>query len=175
MNSETAMYWMIGFCAVATAALVIQVILLAVLASAAVKTRKQIAGLIEKTEPLISKLEPIVETTRRLADELRQYAGEFSGKANELLDLSRKQLSTIDGVLGEAAARTRAQMDRIEMVMDDTVNRFQETTSLLQNGVVRPLRQINALSAGIRATLSALLSGHRTTVEQATHDEEMFI
>lgn len=175
MNSETALYWMIGFCAVATAALVTQVILLAVMASAVAKVRKQVAGLIEKTEPLIAKIEPIVDTTRHLAEDLRKYAGEFSGKANELLDLGRKQLTTVDEVLGEAAARTRAQMDRIEMVMDDTVNRFQETTSLLQNGVVRPLRQLNALSAGIRATLSALLSSRRTTVEQATHDEEMFI
>jgi hypothetical protein len=66
-------------------------------------------------------------------------------------------------------------MDRIEMVMDDTVDRFQETTTLLQNSVVRPLRQINALVAGLRATLSFLAGGRRTTVDEATHDEEMFI
>jgi hypothetical protein len=77
--------------------------------------------------------------------------------------------------MAEATARTRTQMDRIEMVMDDTVNRFQETTSLLQSGIVRPLRQINALTAGIRTALSVLSGARRTTVEHATHDEEMFI
>jgi hypothetical protein len=66
-------------------------------------------------------------------------------------------------------------MDRIEMVVDDTVNRFQETTTLLQNSIVKPIRQINALSAGIRAAVSVLFGGRRTSVERATHDEEMFI
>jgi hypothetical protein len=66
-------------------------------------------------------------------------------------------------------------MDRIEMVMDDTVNRFQETTTLLQNSIVRPLKQINAVTAGIRAALSFLAGSSRATVERATHDEEMFI
>jgi hypothetical protein len=66
-------------------------------------------------------------------------------------------------------------MDRIEMVMDDTVNRFQETTTLLQNSIVRPLKQINAVSAGIRAAVSYLAGSRRSTVERATHDEEMFI
>jgi hypothetical protein len=92
-----------------------------------------------------------------------------------MLDLGQKQLVRVDGVMAEATARTRTQMDRIEMVMDDTVNRFQETTSLLQNGIVKPLRQLNAVTAGVRAALSFLAQGRRTTVEQATHDEEMFI
>jgi hypothetical protein len=66
-------------------------------------------------------------------------------------------------------------MDRIEMVLDDTVNRFQETTTLLQNGVLKPLKQISALAIGVRAGFAFLLGARRTTVEQATHDEEMFI
>lgn len=100
---------------------------------------------------------------------------EISARANDLLDLSRQQVARVDEVLGEAAARTRAQMDRIEMVLDDTVSRFQETTTLLQNGILKPLKQLNALTLGIRAALSILTGGNRTTVAQATHDEEMFI
>jgi gas vesicle protein len=172
MNSDSALLWI---CIAFTAALALQVILLAVMAVASLRMRKQVSGFIESLEPLIAKIEPIAETSQGILNDVRKYAAEFSGKTNELLDLTRKQLGRVDEVLAEATARTRTQMDRIEMVMDDTVNRFQETTSLLQDGVVRPLRQLNALTAGIRAAVGFLVGGQRTTVEQATHDEEMFI
>jgi len=175
MNLETALYWMIGFTATAAACLVIQVILLAVMARASLGMKKQAVNLIARVEPLVSRIEPIAETSQQVLEDVRRYAAEISNKTNDLLDLSRQELVRVDEVLGEATARTRAQMDRIEMVMDDTVNRFQETTTLLQNSIVRPLKQINALTAGLRAALSFLAGGRRTTVEQATHDEEMFI
>ena len=91
------------------------------------------------------------------------------------MEMSRRELARIDDVMGEATDRTRAQMDRIEMVLDDTVNRYQETIALLQSGILRPLRQLNAITAGIRATIAVLAGSRRRTVEQATHDEEMFI
>jgi hypothetical protein len=179
MNSDTALLWI---CVAFTAALVIQVILLAAMAVASLRMRKQVQGLISRVEPLISKIEPMIVTSRNVLDtsqnilnDVRKYAGEISAKSNDLLEISRRQLGRVDEIMAEATARTRTQMDRIEMVMDDTVNRFQETTTLLQNSVVTPLRQLNALTAGIRTAIGFLVGGRRTTVEQATHDEEMFI
>jgi uncharacterized protein YoxC len=166
---------MIGFTATALACLLIQVILLYSMARASWAVKKQTAEMAAKVAPLVERIEPILDNTRQLIEDVGRYSAEISGKTNEILDLSRKQLIRVDDVMGEAASRTRAQMDRIEMVMDDTVNRFQETTTLLQNSIVRPVRQINAVTAGIRAALSYLAGSRRATVEQATHDEEMFI
>ena len=172
MNPQDTLLWI----AIAvTVALVVQVVLIAVMTVATLRTRRQVADLVAKIEPLIGKISPIAEKSELILDDVRKYAAEASAKANELLDLSRKQLGRVDEVMAEATARTRTQMDRIEMVMDDTVNRFQETTTLLQTGIMRPLRQINALTAGIRTAFSFLANARRTTVEQATHDEEMFI
>ncbi|HXN48029.1 MAG TPA: hypothetical protein VN893_15385 [Bryobacteraceae bacterium] len=175
MDSNSAVNWMIVFASAASLCLVIQVILLGVMAYASWVTKKQSAELVAKVGPLVEKIEPFVDTSQQVLEDVRRYAAEISSKTNDLLDLSRKQLLRVDDVMGEAASRTRAQMDRIEMVMDDTVNRFQETTTLLQNSIVRPVRQINAVTAGIRAALSYMAGSRRATVEQATHDEEMFI
>jgi hypothetical protein len=166
---------MISFTATAAACLIIQVILLAFMARASWVMKKQTRELVARVEPLVDKIEPIAGQTQQVLEDVRRYAAEISSKTNDILELGRKQLVRVDDVMGEAAARSRAQMDRIEMVMDDTVNRFQETTTLLQNSIVRPVRQINAVTAGIRATLSFLAGSRRATVEQATHDEEMFI
>ncbi len=167
---------------VAAVAIVIQVILLSVMAWSSWTMKKQVSQLVPKLEPiieksqaLITKIEPMTETGQRILEDVRRYASEFSTKGTELLDLSQKQLVRVDEVLAEATGRARAQMDRVELVLDDTVNRFQETTTLLQNGVLRPLRQLNAITAGVRTALAMLTGNRRTTVEHATHDEEMFI
>jgi hypothetical protein len=172
MNLETTLLWI---CIAFTVALVVQVALLIVIMVSALRMRREVTDLVQTVKPVIEKIGPIADTSQRVLEDVRKYAGELSTKANDLLDLGQKQLVRVDGVMAEAAARTRTQMDRIEMVMDDTINRFQETTTLLQNGIVRPLRQLNAVTAGVRAALAFLAQGRRTTVEQATHDEEMFI
>lgn len=165
---ENLLYIMTAAIVVAAVAIIIQTILLFAmyLASRAMKNQVTL---------LVNKVEPMTESGQHLLEETRGHVGEITSKLNELMELTRKQLARVDEVLGEATSRTRAQMDRIEMVLDDTVNRFQETTTLLQNGILRPLRQLNALTAGLRAALSVLVGGNRTTVEHATHDEEMFI
>jgi methyl-accepting chemotaxis protein len=175
MDPQTAFYWMIGFTSVACACLIVQVILLFFMTRASWAVKKQTQQLVARVEPLVERIEPVLDQSQQAIEEVRRYAAEISNKTGDVLDLSKRQLERVDDLMSEAASRTRAQMDRIEMVMDDTVNRFQETTTLLQNSIVRPLRQVNAVTAGLRAALNYLSGSRRATVEQATHDEEMFI
>lgn len=168
MTPDALLNIMTVFVVVAAVALVVQMGLLLAMFMTSRALKKQI-------ETFIAKVEPLAESGLRLVEEVRSYTKDISAKTNELMDVSRKQLARVDELMGEAAGRTRTQMDRIEMVLDDTVNRYQETIALLQSGVLRPLRQLNAVTAGIRAALSVLAGASRRTVEQATHDEEMFI
>ena len=168
MKSDALLNIMTAFVVVAAVALVVQMVLLFLMYLATRSMKKQLAS-------LIAKVEPLAESGQRLVEEVRGYAREISAQTTELMEMSRRELARIDDVMGEATDRTRAQMDRIEMVLDDTVNRYQETIALLQSGILRPLRQLNAITAGIRATIAVLAGSRRRTVEQATHDEEMFI
>jgi hypothetical protein len=153
---------------VAAVAIVIQLVVLIVIAIAARATQKRIAALVEKIEPLTGSAQDLLRQARTTFTDV-------SAKTSEILELSRRQLGRVDELVGEATSRVRSQMDRVELVIDDTVNRFQETTTILQDGVVKPLRQLSGLTAGIRTTLAVLFGGRRTTPEHATHDEEMFI
>ncbi len=182
MNSDMLLYVMTAAVVVGAVAIVVQTVLLFGVFRASRAVRGQVAALTPKIEPvihkseaLIAKIEPMTGVAQQLLEDTRKHVGELSVRAGELMELSRKQVARVDEVLGEATARTRVQMDRIEMVLDDTVNRFQETTTLLQNGITRPLRQLHGLTAGIRTAVSVLFGSRRPTVEQATHDEEMFI
>ena len=162
------MYVVTGAVVVAAIAMVFQAVLLLGVYKTSKATRDQaalIAGYVES----------FVETAQRTLEQSRRQISDVATKTGEVLDLTHKQLVRIDEVLGEAASRARSQMDRTELILDDTLSRLHETTALLHRGILRPIREINGVAAGIQAALACLFRGQRLTVERATHDEEMFI
>ncbi len=135
---------------------------------------KAIRGIEERTAPLIPKLDALVDTSRTAIEESRMQIRDITQKPSDILDSTRKQLSRVDEVLEDAASRARVQMDRAEMVLDDTMNRAQETVALVHSGIMKPLREIQGIQAGVRAALDFLMRGRRNG-PVATADEEMFI
>jgi len=129
----------------------------------------------EQTTIIADHAESLVTSVQRAVEQSRKEIAEVTTKASDVLDLSHKQLLRIDGVLTEATTRAKVQMDRVELILDDTISRVHETVGLLQDGLLRPLREINSFAVGVRAALQHLVRGRRITVEQATHDDEMFI
>jgi len=61
------------------------------------------------------------------------------------------------------------------MVLDDTMTRVQETVSIVQRGVLRPVREVHGILSGVRTAIAHIGRGGRPTVDHATSDEEMFI
>ncbi len=74
-------------------------------------------------------------------------------------------------MLNDASVRAKVQLEKAEMVIDDTMSRAHETVALVQNGITRPLREIHGVAAGVRAAMSHLARSGRASVAQATHDE----
>ena len=168
MISDAFLYVMMGAIVVSAIAMVFQAVFLLGVYKASQATRDQ-------TVLIAGRVESFVESTQRSLEQSRRQVSEVATKTGQVLDLTYKQLVRIDEVLGEATSRARIQMDRVELVLDDTLSRLHETAAMLNNGILRPIREINGVAAGVQAALACLFSGRRLTVERATHDDEMFI
>jgi len=96
-------------------------------------------------------------------------------QANDIMDSARNQIAMVEEVVNEATARAKVQMERIELVLDDTINRAHETVATVHNGIMRPLQELNGIAVGVKAALAFLARNNRPSVAQATSDEEMFI
>ncbi len=129
----------------------------------------------EKIMPVIPQVEGVIGVTKRTIETVEKHIDKIGVTSNAILDVTKQQLVKVDDLLTDASTRAKVQMERAEMVMDDTMTRVQETVSLVQRGVVRPVREVHGVWAGIRTTLSYLGRGRRPTVDHATADEEMFI
>jgi F0F1-type ATP synthase membrane subunit b/b' len=168
MDQQTLLYIMTAFVALAAIALVAQAVAIVALYKGIKATEQRIAVVLPKVERLL-------ETSQATIEQGRTQLLEVTRRTTEILDSARTQLNRVDEVLGDATVRARAQLERAEMIIDDTLSRAQQTVGIVHSGVMRPLREIQGLSAGIRTALAFLAKGNRPSVAQVTQDEEMFI
>ena len=168
MNADASLYLIAGAIVVSALALILQALLIVGVYKSLMAIRNQVTA-------LGGHVKPFVESAQRTFEQSRNQISEVATKTSAVLDLAHKQLVRIDDVLGEATTRAKVQMDRVELILDETLSRLHETTALLHKGVLRPVREITAVAAGIHAALGYLFRSQRTSVEQATQDEEMFI
>ncbi len=132
-------------------------------------------GLQKKVVALLPRVESLVDSTRIGVEQSREQIVEITLNANAILESARRQLVKVEEVVSDAASRARVQMDRAELVIDDTMTRAQETIAAVHGGVMWPLRELHGIASGVRAALETLSRGRRSSVAQATSDEEMFI
>ncbi len=129
----------------------------------------------EKMMPLIPQIEGVVGVTKRTIEGVEKHIEKIGASSEAILDTTKQQLAKVDDLLSDASTRAKVQMERAEMVLDDTMTRVQQTVSVVQSGVLRPVREVHGIMAGIRTALAHLGRGGRPTVDHATSDEEMFI
>lgn len=156
------------FVAVAAIALLIQACMLVGLLIVARRLQ-------EKIMPLIPEVQGIMGVVKRTAESTEKRIDQIGATASSILDVTKQQLARVDELLGDATSRAKVQMERAEMVLDDTMTRVQQTVSYVQSGVLRPVREVYGVMAGIRTALTHLGRAGRSTVDHATSDEEMFI
>ncbi len=95
--------------------------------------------------------------------------------AREVLTSAKAQLVEVESLVSDASLRARRQLEKTELVVEDTVARVHETVSALQGTVMRPIREVNGLAAGVKAGVRTLIKRNRTNIDRVTQDEEMFI
>ncbi len=168
MDQTTLLYVMTGFVIIAAIALCIQAGMLAGI-------YKATKSLHDEIRPLVPKVDSLVETTKITVEQSRKQIGEITIRANDILDSTKRQLAQVEEVVTDASARAKIQMERVELVLDDTLSRAHETVATVHDGIMRPLREINGIAAGVKSALAYLARGNRPSPDQATSDEEMFI
>ncbi len=124
---------------------------------------------------MLPKVEGLVDASRVAVDESRAGIAEVREKSNEILDQTQKQLHQVEGFLAETTERTRKQLDHAEVVIQDALERVEETVALVHKGILKPVRGITGIVSAVRTVLQVLTRGDRPSPDRVTVDEEMFI
>ncbi|HYL38950.1 MAG TPA: hypothetical protein VEV17_23745 [Bryobacteraceae bacterium] len=168
MDQNTLLFVMTAFVIISAVALCIQ-------AGMLVALNRKTKAFQDEVRPLLPKVESLVDSTRTAVEQSRQQIVEITTHANDILESTKKQLAMVEEVVSDAAARAKVQLERVELVLDDTLSRAHETVATVHDGIMKPLRELNGIAAGIKTALAFLSRGNRPSVDQVTSDEEMFI
>jgi hypothetical protein len=144
--------------------------------------QQQTTALMPQVRSILSKAETTLDESRKnIVDitakthEITARINEMAVKANEMMDTGKVQLAKIDEVMTDASMRAKVQLERAELVVDDTMSRVHESVTAVHTGILKPIREIQGMTAGVRAAVQHFLRGGRPSVAQATQDDEMFI
>ena len=168
MNPDTTLILLTFFVAMTAVSFAAQAVAILRLA----KTAKEMK---ERVDTFIPKAEKLIQTAESTIAETRTQITEITGKAHEILALTQTQLMRVDDLVADASARAKVQMDRAEIVLENTLTRVTDTVNSVHGTILRPIREITGVAAGVKAAVGHLLKGAPANVAQVTTDEEMFI
>ncbi len=165
---------------VIVALLVFQTIALVGLVLALRKLSVRVAALMVIAEDTARDVGPVLRVAREMMVESKEKMGLVSQNLLEVSQLTKQQVTRFDGVMSDVSDRLRLQVIRLDQLVSDTVARVEETTELVQNNVVKPIRELSAVLTGVRTGLEFLFRRNRSRADrtapgQATQEEELFI
>lgn len=133
----------------------------------------------KRTEVLMDEVtrnvEPVLRATRDLLTESKDRLQVLSTNLIEIAQLTKNQITRVDGFLTEASDRARLQLVRVDDLLSDTMRKLEQTTENVQQSILAPVREISAILTGVRTALDFLFRRDKKPIERPTHDEELFI
>ncbi len=168
MDNNTLLILLTIFVATAAIALLIQAVALVGVFLVAKKMQA-------KVFEVWPQIQGIVAVAKRTTEGAEKHIDTIGSTSVSILGVAKQQLVKVDELLSDASTRAKVQMERAEMVLDDTMARVQSTVSVVQRGVVRPIREVQGVVTGVRTAIQHFGRSSRSTVDHATSDEEMFI
>ena len=117
----------------------------------------------------------LVNANHILVD-VRPKVAEVTGEVTAMTHTAREQVERIGDLLNDAGERAQSRLEQIDNTVQNTVGQVEQVGEAVKRTVMRPVREVNGIAAGISAAVSTLVGKPRKySVDSATQDEEMFI
>ena len=125
------------------------------------------------------QMERFMKETRELMVPIRSITENLrvaSANIVEIGQIAREQFHRVESMVTDTHEVLQTQLVRLDSATREIVERVSGTAQVLQDSVFRPVREVAAIARGVGRGLEAFFSRrHRSTVDQAHQDEELFI
>jgi hypothetical protein len=129
-----------------------------------------------KVDPILDSARPVAQTVSETVAVFKPRALKISHAAVEISELAVKEAHRYSDLSKDVAERAKAQIARLDGAVDETLEHVQDAGGAAKKAVMRPVREVEGVLVGLRAAILTFSRGNRrTSVSDATQDEEMFI
>lgn len=128
-----------------------------------------------------TKALPTLETAQAMLAELRPQLTVIADNLTETTHSVRSQVERVDATVNDVVDRARLQIIRADELLSRTLDRVEETSDMVHNTVVSPVRQFAGLIQGVTAGIEFLLgnrgrkNGSGREARRPVPQDEMFI
>jgi hypothetical protein len=162
------------FVAVIAIAVVIQAgVLVAMYAS-----MKHVSGRVNALADMVEhRAMPVVDSTRALLAENGPKIQTVMDNAVAVSNTARSQMERMDVAVTDVVDRARLQIVRADELVSRTMDKVEETTELVEQTVITPVKSIAGIVSGVTATANALLGMRKRKrgPRNGGSEDEMFI
>lgn len=161
--------------AVVALALLLQTIFLLVIL---VIVRKEVRLLREDVEDLRGASLSIIHNARELLAHVAPRIEETAGDLSALVHGLRTQASDVQSSATEILDRLRVQASRLDAMMSTVLDAIDHAGAFMTDAVAKPMRQLSALLASVRAVVESLRASEPPPRPQPTHfpgDKDMSV
>lgn len=166
---------MLFFVIVAATAILLQTLILFGLAKAIKEFATRMEALLGRVE---NQASPIMGTARAILDDAQPKIADITTNLAESVATVKVHVTDLAETTGEIMERARLQAARIDELVDNTIQKIEVTTDMVQTSVITPVRRIHALVSAVSAGLGFLRANRarrKSESNSSEADEEMFI
>jgi methyl-accepting chemotaxis protein len=166
------------FVALTGAAVLLQAGLLAAMYLSMRKSSTRLEALANEVK---TKALPTLETAQAMLTELRPKLTVIADNLAETTHSVRSQVERMDATVNDVVDRARLQIIRGDELLSRTLDRVEETSEMVHNTVVSPVRQFAGLIQGVTAGIEFLLgnrgrkNGNSRESRRPVPQDQMFI
>jgi methyl-accepting chemotaxis protein len=164
-----------AFVIIAALAIVIQAGILLFLFIGFKQTSQRVETIMRNVE---TKALPLLDSAKSILDENGPRLKEVTQNLSEATSTLKAQLTRVDSTLNDVLDRTRLQVIRVDDMVSRTMDKVEETTEIIQNTVVSPVRKLTGIMQGLSVGLGAYIQRRRKASLEAmtaVEDDELFI
>jgi hypothetical protein len=124
------------------------------------------------------KINPLFEETRTSLVQFKGILENVQHTTENFVSVSemvKTQAEKVNLTLQETTDRARIQIARADEVVADFVEKLQVSSTIIQQNILTPVREISALIRGVSCALEFLFKRQRPPVDRVHQDEELFI
>jgi uncharacterized protein YoxC len=126
---------------------------------------------------LSNQIERFMSETRQMMVPVKAITENLQIASANIMEIgvsAREQFRRVEGMVTETGDVLHAQLDRLEDVTKDVADRINTTADMVQNTVIRPVREVAAVAKGLGRGFEFLFRRRKPTNSSA-EDEKLFI
>lgn len=139
-------------------AVILQAGILVALYVAVRKTSERVEALAAEVK---TKALPALDTAQSMLVELRPRVSDIIANADQAARMVRAEIERLDATVGDIVDRTRLQVIRADELVNRTLDRVEETSEMVHETVISPIKRLSGIIQGISAGLEYFLGRKR--------------